>query len=93
MLGGKVLQHPEMELVAAADITVQSSATEIELAICLLTVKDDLLLFYFSGHGITDDSGEFISLNRSTLKDEGDWLHNGSTSQLHSSHDEQQPDW
>ncbi|MEH2014691.1 caspase family protein [Nostoc sp.] len=56
----RVLVNPEMGGFAMADITglKNSQRQEIEDAIYHLfsnRQKDDLLLFYFSGHGIKDD--------------------------------------
>lgn len=72
----RVLQHVDMGGFAEVDITVliNRQRQEIEDAIYNLFAnrqKDDLLLFYFSGHGITEDSGEFYLSTRSTREDEG----------------------
>jgi ABC-type phosphate transport system substrate-binding protein/uncharacterized caspase-like protein len=66
----RVLVHPDMGGFADADVNVLKNAQrqDIEEAIFHLfnnRKKDDLLLFYFSGHGITDESGKlYLSTNK-----------------------------
>ncbi|GET37184.1 caspase, EACC1-associated type [Microseira wollei] len=72
----RVLAHPEMGGFAEADITVLKNPQrqEIEEAIYRLfadSQKDDLLLFYFSGHGVKDESGKLYLSTRITRKDNG----------------------
>ncbi len=72
----RVLVHPEMGGFAEADITLLKNPQrqEMEEAIYRLFTnrqKDDLLLFYFSGHGIKDESGRLYLSTRSTRKENG----------------------
>lgn len=72
----RVLVHPEMGDFAEADVTVlkNSQRQEMEDAIYYLFAnrqKDDLLLFYFSGHGVKDESGRLYLFTRVTRKDQG----------------------
>jgi hypothetical protein len=72
----RVLVHPEMGGFAEADITVLKNPQrqEMEEAIYRLFAnrqKDDLLLFYFSGHGIKDESGRLYLSTRATYKENG----------------------
>ncbi|MEH2192205.1 MAG: SUMF1/EgtB/PvdO family nonheme iron enzyme [Nostoc sp.] len=72
----RVLVNPEMGGFAPSDITVlkDSQRQEIEEAIENLfnnRQKDDLLLFYFSGHGIKDDRGQLYLSSRATKKING----------------------
>jgi len=70
------LAHPEMGGFAEADITVLPNPDRQTMEDAIYTLfakrqKDDLLLFYFSGHGVVDDGGEFYFASRSTRKDQG----------------------
>ncbi len=72
----QVLANPEMGGFAAADITVLPNPDRQTMENAIYTLfanrqKDDLLLFYFSGHGVVDDGGEFYFASRSTRKDQG----------------------
>ncbi|MEH1951575.1 MAG: SUMF1/EgtB/PvdO family nonheme iron enzyme [Nostoc sp.] len=72
----RVLVNPEMGGFAEADITVLKNPQrqEIEDAIYHLfssRQKDDLLLFYFSGHGIKDDRGKLYLSTRATKTQNG----------------------
>ncbi len=72
----RVLANPEMGGFAEADIRVLKNPQrqEMEEAIYRLFAnrqKDDLLLFYFSGHGIKDESGRLYLSTRSTRKENG----------------------
>ena len=67
----RVLAHPEMGGFAETDIMVLKNPQrqEMEDAIYLLfsdRKKDDLLLFYFSGHGIKDENGRLYLATRAT---------------------------
>ncbi|MEC4819141.1 MAG: GUN4 domain-containing protein [Scytonema sp. PMC 1069.18] len=69
----RVLQHPEMGGFAEADITVLKNPQRqvMEEAIEELFSfrrKDDLVLLYFSGHGITDDNGRLFLTTCQTQK-------------------------
>lgn len=70
----QVLIHPEIGGFAEADITMLKNPPrqDMETAIYELFAnrkKDDLLLFYFSGHGITDKVGQFYLATPFTRKD------------------------
>ncbi|KAM3098636.1 caspase, EACC1-associated type [Phormidesmis sp. 146-12] len=72
----QVLIQPEMGGFAAVDVTVliDPQRQQMERAIYTLFAdrqKDDLLLFYFSGHGVKDDSGKLYLATRETSKDRG----------------------
>ncbi|MCY7275940.1 MAG: caspase family protein [Phormidesmis sp. CAN_BIN44] len=72
----QVLTNPEMGEFAAADVTVlqNPSRRAMETAIFNLfakRAKEDLVLLYFSGHGVVDEGGEFYFASRDTCKDEG----------------------
>ncbi len=68
-----VLLHSEMGGFAASDITLLKNPERqvVEMAIETLFSgrhKDDLLLLYFSGHGIKDDRGRLYLATRNTSK-------------------------
>lgn len=68
-----VLLHSEMGGFAASDITLLKNPERqvVEMAIEALFSgrhKDDLLLLYFSGHGIKDDRGRLYLATRNTSK-------------------------
>lgn len=70
----RVLAHPELGGFAETDITVLKNPQRqaMEDAIYWLfsdRKKGDLLLFYFSGHGIKDDNGRLYLATRATRKD------------------------
>ncbi|KYC37042.1 hypothetical protein WA1_46230 [Scytonema hofmannii PCC 7110] len=72
----RVLANPEMGGFAEADITVLKNPQRQEMEEAIYELfshgqKDDLLLFYFSGHGITDDSGKLYLSTRRTRKQNG----------------------
>jgi Caspase domain len=66
----RVLRHPEMGGFAKADVLKNPQRQEMEDAIYELfnnCQKDDLLLFYFSGHGMMDENENKLHLgNRDT---------------------------
>ncbi|MBD2339608.1 GUN4 domain-containing protein [Calothrix sp. FACHB-156] len=69
----RVLQHSEMGDFADADITVLENPPRhlMERAIETLFTgrqKDDLVLLYFSGHGIKDESGKLYLATSETSK-------------------------
>ncbi|MFM2060515.1 MAG: hypothetical protein RLZZ507_185 [Cyanobacteriota bacterium] len=82
----RVLQHPEMGGFAESEIIVMQNPQrqDMENAIEKLFAnrqKDDLLLLYFSGHGITDDSGRLYLTNSQTHKyDNGNLVITSATS-------------
>jgi len=71
----RVLVNPEMGDFAQGDVTVlknperQVMSEKIE-ELYSNCQKDDLVLFYFSGHGITIDTGEFYFSTRITKKND-----------------------
>jgi uncharacterized caspase-like protein len=69
-----ILQNPELGSFSNVEILKNSTRQEMEEAIETLFAnrkKDDLLLFYFSGHGITDEKGKLYLVTRQTKKDRG----------------------
>ena len=72
----EVLVHPEMGGFAETDVITLKNPQrqEMESAIYELFAnrsKDDLLLFYFSGHGVRDERGQLYLANCNTRKDNG----------------------
>ncbi|BCL36797.1 caspase, EACC1-associated type [Nostoc sp. MS1] len=70
----RILVNPEMGGFAEADVTVLKNPErqQMETAIFQLYAncqKDDLVLFYFSGHGVTVENGDFYFSTRITKKD------------------------
>ncbi|WP_435024583.1 caspase, EACC1-associated type [Nostoc sp. CALU 1950] len=68
-----VLLHPEMGGFATSDITLLKNPERQVVEIAIETLfsgrhKDDLLLLYFSGHGIKDDRGRLYLATRNTSK-------------------------
>jgi hypothetical protein len=78
----RVLLHPEMGGFAKADVLANPQRQEMEDAIHELfnnCKKDDLLLFYFSGHGIMDEHENKLHLgNRDTRNKENGNLYEPS---------------
>ncbi|MFN6488012.1 MULTISPECIES: caspase, EACC1-associated type [unclassified Nostoc] len=69
----EVLLHPEIGGFAASDITLLKNPERQVVEIAIETLfsgryKDDLLLLYFSGHGIKDDRGRLYLATRNTSK-------------------------
>ncbi|MBD2409712.1 sulfatase-modifying factor protein [Nostoc calcicola FACHB-389] len=72
----RVLVNPEMGDFAAADVTVLKNPQRQDMEDAIYNLyancqKDDLVLFYFSGHGVVVESGEFYFSTRRTRKDRG----------------------
>jgi tetratricopeptide (TPR) repeat protein len=74
----EVLIDPELGGFAESDITVLKNPNKQVMEDAIYDLfsknkrkKDDLLLFYFSGHGITDERGIFYFSNRETRKENG----------------------
>ncbi|MEH2357485.1 caspase, EACC1-associated type [Nostoc sp.] len=72
----RVLVNPEMGDFAEADVTALKNPQrqEMESAIYNLYAncqKDDLVLFYFSGHGVTVENGDFYLSTSITVKNQG----------------------
>ena len=78
----RVLLHPEMGGFAKADVLKDPQRQEMEDAIYKLfnnCQKDDLLLFYFSGHGMMDEDENKLHLaNRDTRNKENGNLYEPS---------------
>ncbi|WP_373270753.1 GUN4 domain-containing protein [Nostoc sp. T09] len=69
----RVLQHSEMGDFADADVTVLENPPRQKMEEAIETLfsgrqKDDLVLLYFSGHGIKDDSGRLYLATSQTRK-------------------------
>ncbi|MEH2247992.1 caspase, EACC1-associated type [Nostoc sp.] len=69
----KVLQHPEMGDFAETDIQKLENPDPQKMQEAIETLfsdrrKDDLVVFYFSGHGIKDESGKLHLATRLTRK-------------------------
>ncbi len=69
----QVLAHPEMGGFAEADIMVLKNPQRQEMEEAIENLfgsrqKDDLLLLFFSGHGIKDDTGRLFLATRTTRK-------------------------
>jgi tetratricopeptide (TPR) repeat protein/uncharacterized caspase-like protein len=70
----RVLAHPDLGGFAETDITVLKNPQRQAMEDAIYSLfsdrkKDDLLLFYFSGHGIKDESGRLYLATRATRKD------------------------
>jgi Caspase domain len=78
----RVLRHPEMGGFEKADVLKDPQRQEMEDAIYQLfdnCQKDDLLLFYFSGHGMMDEDENKLHLgNRDTRNKENGNLYEPS---------------
>ena len=71
----QVLTNLEMGAFANSDVTVLQNPSRqvMEAAIFHLYTnrqRDDLVLLYFSGHGVVDDGGEFYFASHDTRKDQ-----------------------
>ena len=74
-----VLQNPELGGFDSANIKVLSNPTRQEMELAIETLfanrkQDDLVLFYFSGHGITDEKGKLYLVTPETQKDRGNLI-------------------
>jgi uncharacterized caspase-like protein len=74
----RVLTHPEIGNFAEGDITALKNPRRQEMEDAIYNLfahrqKEDLLLFYFSGHGIKDDYGR-LYLSTSTTRKQNDRL-------------------
>ncbi|MBW4610247.1 MAG: SUMF1/EgtB/PvdO family nonheme iron enzyme [Hassallia sp. WJT32-NPBG1] len=72
----RILANPEMGNFAEADIKVLKNPQPDDIAYAIYHLfadrqKDDLLLFYFSGHGIKDDRGKLYLSSCGTKKQNG----------------------
>ena len=69
----EVLLHPDMGGFVESNVTVLKNPDrqQVETAIEMLfsdRLKDDLVLLFFSGHGIKDDTGRLYLATRGTRK-------------------------
>ena len=72
----EVLVHPEMGDFAETDVFILKNPQRQEMEDQIYRLfanrsRDDLLLFYFSGHGVKDDRGQLYLANCNTRKDNG----------------------
>ncbi len=72
----RVLINPEKGGFADGDVTVLKNPQPDAMRYAIYNLfanrqKDDLLLFYFSGHGIKDDRGKLYLSSSSTTKQNG----------------------
>ena len=72
----QVLTNPDMGEFANADVRVLQNPDRQTMADAICTLfdnrqKNDLVLLYFSGHGVVDDGGEFYFTSRFTRKEQG----------------------
>ncbi|MCG6136262.1 MAG: GUN4 domain-containing protein [Nostoc sp. LLA-1] len=69
----RILQNPSLGGFEQVERLLNPNATEMRKAIYKLfreAAKDDLVLFFFSGHGITNDDGYLYLTTRNTAKDD-----------------------
>jgi hypothetical protein len=68
----RVLQNPQVGGFDAVDVLPNPDRTRMEMAIEQLfsdnRTRDDLILLYFSGHGVRDDNGTLYLATRITAK-------------------------
>jgi uncharacterized caspase-like protein len=69
----EVLLHPEIGGFAESDIVLLKNPERQNMEMAIETLfsgrqKDDLVLLYFSGHGIKDDRGRLYLATRTTRK-------------------------
>lgn len=70
----RVLRHPEIGSFDQVILLINPERQAMEEAIYALfasRTKEDLLLLFFSGHGIKDDSGNLFLATTKTRKDQG----------------------
>lgn len=76
----RVLQNPDLGDFAEDDIEllINSKREDVEAAIYRLfnaaRQRDDLLVFYFSGHGFTDEAGKLFLTTSATQQDEDGYV-------------------
>jgi hypothetical protein len=70
----RVLQNPDVGAFEQVEVLQNPNRTQMELAIDTLFTdnrnRDDLILLYFSGHGVRDDSGDLYFAVSNTQKTE-----------------------
>lgn len=74
-----VLQNPDLGGFDSADVKILPNPTRQEMEEAIETLfakckKDDLVLFYFSGHGITDERGKLYLVTPQTRKEQGNLI-------------------
>jgi formylglycine-generating enzyme required for sulfatase activity/uncharacterized caspase-like protein len=72
----EVLINPNIGGFAEADVTVLANPQRQTMEDAIYTLfanrqKDDLVLLYFSGHGVLDENNRFYFATRQTLKNQG----------------------
>lgn len=85
-----VLQNSNLGDFDRVDVLPDPDLGQLQDAINILfddCQTDDLVLLYFSGHGITDESGNFYFTNRTTRKNSQGRLHKGSATPASFVHD------
>ena len=70
----QVLTNPDMGEFADADVTVLQNPDRQKMEDAIYNLfanraKEDLVLLYFSGHGVANEKGEFYFVSRFTRKD------------------------
>ncbi len=75
----RVLQHPEIGGFAATDVSVLQNPHRLEMERSLYHLfakrrKDDLVLLYFSGHSIKDETGKLYLATSETYKENNSTL-------------------
>ncbi|WP_086768033.1 GUN4 domain-containing protein [Nostoc sp. 106C] len=81
----RVLQHSEMGDFAVADVTVLENPPRQKMEEAIESLfsncqKDDLVLLYFSGHGIKDDSGRlYLATNQTRKHPKGELIQTTAT--------------
>jgi tetratricopeptide (TPR) repeat protein len=82
----QVLQHPDMGDFAASNINVLKNPERQEMEEAIQALfndrhRDDLVLFFFSGHGIKDSSGRlYLSCRKTRKTPKGNLLSSTATS-------------
>ncbi|MBD2303186.1 caspase, EACC1-associated type [Nostoc sp. FACHB-190] len=71
----QVLQHPDIGGFAETDITLLSNQPQNKIADAIYSLfnncsSDDLVLFYFSGHGVKDEKGNLYIATPTTRTDQ-----------------------
>ena len=69
----EVLLHPEIGGFASANVEILHNPSSLDMGVAIHTLfsnrrKDDLVLLFFSGHGITDAKGKFYLATRETRR-------------------------
>jgi Caspase domain len=69
----EVLLHPEIGGFASANVEILHNPSHLDMGVAIHTLfsnrqKDDLVLLFFSGHGVTDAKGKFYLSTRETRR-------------------------